>query len=336
VKIADGTIDDPTTLVVIFAADVDDDWQAEATWRKANPNLGVSKKLQTMRVDARRALLSPRLENHFKNYHLNIWTEQAVRWLPIDSVDDEGRRLGWNHCAGPYSWQELEERLAGKVCFGGLDLSATTDLSALAWWFPAQDDLVLPAVLMRFFKPADLVKMHSRRDRLPYDRWVVEGALYATPGNVIDYAFIREQIYRDAERFRIAHIENRARKPHEGGIAIDRWNATETAVRLEEEGLPVVKFGQGYASMSAPSKELERLVLCNGFHHGGHPVLKRHAQVVAVEQDPADNIKPAKNKSTERIDGIVATIMAIGIAIAGGDFIGRSIYEERGLLEVNA
>ena len=192
----------------------------------------------------------------------------------------------------------------------------------------------MPAVIARFFKPADLVKAHARRDRLPYDKWVAEDAIFATPGNVIDYAFIRAQIYRDAERFRIAHLENHMRQPHEGGIAIDRWNATETAVKLEQEGLPVVKFGQGYASMSAPAKELERLVLCNGFHHGGHPVLKRHAQVVAVEQDPADNLKPAKNKSTERIDGIVATVMAIGIAIAGGELVSRSVYEERGLLEL--
>jgi phage terminase large subunit-like protein len=150
VKIADGTIDEPTTLVVIYAADPEDDWQAEATWFKANPNLGVSKKLESMRIDARRAMLSPRLENHFKNYHLDIWTEQAVRWLPIDSVDDEGRRFGWNHCVGPVPWRELEELLAGKVCFGGLDLSSTTDLSALAWWFPIQDGLDIPHVLARF------------------------------------------------------------------------------------------------------------------------------------------------------------------------------------------
>jgi phage terminase large subunit-like protein len=317
VKIVEGTIDDPTTLVVIFAADSDDDWQDEKTWFKANPNLGVSKKLNKMRVNARRARLSPRLENHFKNYHLNLWTEQAVRWLPIDSVDDQGRSYGWNHCVGPVGWQDLEAKLRGKTCFGGVDLSATTDLSALCWWFPVQPGLEVAAVLARFFKPEDLIVAHGRRDKLPYDRWVVEKALIATPGNVIDYAFIREQIYRDAERFRIAYVGNKDRKPHEGGIAIDRWNATETAVKLEEEGLPVVKFGQGYASMTAPSKELERLVIGNGFHHGGHPVLKRHAEVVAVEEDPAGNIKPAKNKSTERIDGVVAAIMCLGLALAG-------------------
>ncbi len=326
-KILDGTIDDPETLVVIFAADPDDDWQDESTWGKANPNLNVSKKLDAMRANARRARQLPRLENHFKNYHLNLWTEQAVRWLPIDAIDDDGRRYGWDHCAGPIEYKKLEEHLLHKRCFGGLDLSSTTDLSALVWWFPVQDGLEVPAVLARFFKPEALIKVHSKRDKLPYDRWVSEGALMATPGNVIDYAFIQEQIYLDAERYRIAHVGDSIRSANIGGLAIDRWNATETAVKLQQEGLPVVLFGQGFASMSAPAKELERLVIDNGLHHGGHPILKRHVQVVAVETDPADNIKPAKNKSTERIDGVVSLTMAIGIAAKDEGEGERSFWE---------
>ncbi len=331
-KILDGTLEDPETLVVVYAAGAEDDWTSEDVWHKANPNLGVSKKLDTMRANARRARQLPRLENHFKNYHLNIWTEQAVRWLPIDAIDDEGNRFGWDHCIGDVKWQDLPERLRHKRCFGGLDLSSTTDLSALVWWFPIQDGLPVPAVVARFFKPAALIEQHSKRDKLPYDRWVREGAIKDTPGNVVDYAFIQQQIFEDAERFRIAHVGNTKLEAGEGGLAIDRWNATETAVKLQQEGLPVVLFGQGFASMSPPAKELERLVLCNGFHHGGNPVLRRHAQVVAVEQDPAENIKPAKNKSTERIDGVVGACMAIGIASkdTGGD--GPSVYSTRGAL----
>ena len=313
-KILDGTIDDPETMVVVYAASPDDDWLSEDTWFKANPNLGVSKKLDAMRANARRARQLPRLENHFKNYHLNLWTESAVRWLPIDAIGDDGKAFGWNHCVGPIDYKALEEKLAGMKCFGGLDLSSTTDLSALTWWFPAQDGLEVPAVLARFFKPAALIKAHGERDKLPYKKWVDQGAIIATPGNVVDYAFIQEQIYRDAERFRIAHAGKANCEAGEGGIAIDRWNATETAVKLGHEGLPVVFFGQGFASMSDPSKQLERQVMSNGFHHGGHPVLKRHAQVVAIETDPAGNIKPAKNKSTERIDGVVSLVMAMGIA----------------------
>ena len=330
-KIIEGTIKDPATLVVSYAAHPDDDWLSEEVWHKANPNLGVSKKLDFMRAEAMRARQLPRLENGFKNYQLNIWTEQAVRWLPIDAQDDEGNRYGWDHCIGPVGWQDLDELMVGKRCFGGLDLSSTTDLSALIWWFPKQEGLEIPVILSRFFKPELLIKSHGVRDKLPYEKWVKTGALTATPGNVIDYAFIQAQIYKDAERYDVAFAGNYNREVGEGGLAIDRWNATETAVKLEYEGIPVVLFGQGFASMSAPSKELERLALCNGFHNGGHPVLRRHAQVVAVSTDPANNIKPAKDKSTERIDGIAAMVMALGIAMKDkGDTL--SIYEERGVL----
>lgn len=315
-KIKDGTLDDPETLVVIYAADPEDDWTRPEVWAKANPNLGKTVPLDRVEYDCRRAKNLPRMENHFRQFRLNQWTEQAVRWLPIDAIDDEGRRFGWDHCIGPIAWNDAdyEKRLHGKRCFGGLDLSSTTDLSALVWWFPLQDGLSAPVVVCRFYKPADLIKAHAKRDKLPYDRWVKEGAITATPGNVVDYAFIQKQILRDAETFRIAYYGQHKREAHEGGLAIDRFNATETAVKLEQEGIPVVLFGQGFVSLSAPSKELERLVLCNGFHHGGHPVLRRHAQVVAVEQDAADNMKPAKNKSVERIDGIAALVNALGIA----------------------
>lgn len=318
-KILDGTTLDPETLVVIYAADEEDDWTDPKVWAKANPNLGVSKKLDVMKTECRRAQMSPRLENAFKCFQLNLWSDQAVRWLPINGVDDEGNRFGWDHCIGPVSWQALPQHLIGKRCFGGLDLSAIVDLSALVWWFPAQPGLPLPVALPRFFKPAALLREHGDRDKLPYHQWAnpKDGApaLLTTPGNVVDYEFIRRQILQDGEHFKIAHIGKIKREAHEVGLAIDRWNAVETAVKLEQEGLPVGLFGQGFASMSAPSKELERLVLCNGFHHGGHPILRRHAQVVPVERDAADNIKPAKNKATERIDGIVATVMALGIAL---------------------
>ncbi len=329
--ILEGDIEDPETLVVVYAADPDDDWTTPETWAKANPNLNVTVKLDQLKADCRRAQQLPRLENDFKRYRLNIWTDQAVTWLPMDAVDDEGRRFGWDHCAGPVAWRDLEQRLQHKVCYGGLDLSATTDLSALIWWFPVQDDLEVPAILTRFFKPRDLLKQHEKRDKLPYRRWHDEGALFATPGNVIDYAFIQHQIREDAERFRIAHVGDTDLEPGEGGLAIDRWNATQTAVELQSEGLPVVLFGQGFASMSAPSKELERLVLANGFHHGGHPVLRAHAKAAAVLSDPAGNIKPAKDRAATRIDGIVAGVMAIGIAARHRE-AEVSVYRERGLL----
>ncbi|WDI31602.1 terminase large subunit [Hyphococcus flavus] len=312
--IAKGEIEDPETLVVIYAAEPEDDWQAEETWRKANPNLGVSKKLEAMRANAKRAARLPRLENHFKNYHLNLWTDQAVLWLPIDSVDDAGNRYGWDHCKGPIDWRAIEAGLVGKTCYGGLDISSTADLSALIWWFPKQEMLETPVMIARFWKPELLVEEHTKRDRIDYAGHVENGALLTTPGNVIDYAFLRRQVIEDATKFKVAHTNNLNRKPHEGGLAIDRWNATETAVKLQQEGIPVAFYGQGYASMSAPAKELERLVMSNGFHHGGQPLLREHAKAVAIEQDAAENIKPSKDKSTKRIDGIAAACGAIGIS----------------------
>lgn len=314
-----GDIDDPETMVIIYAPNEDDDWTSEETWRKANPNFEKSVKLEPFLADFNRARQLPRLENDFKRYRLNIWTDQAVRWLPMDSVDDKGRRFGWDHCVGPIAWNDpnFEQRLLGKLCFGGLDLSSTQDLSALVWWFPIQKGLDVPVALCRAFKPADLVKEHGRRDRLPYERWVKEGALFTTPGNVVDYSFIERLVLSDATKFRLAFYGQQKRELYEGGLAIDRFNATGTAVRLEQEGIPVAMFGQGMVSLSAPSKELERLVISNGFHHGGHPLFRRHAQAVAVEVDAAENIKPTKAKSNGRIDLIAALVDALGIAAKG-------------------
>lgn len=328
-----GDIDDPETMVVIYAPGDDDDWTKEETWRKANPNFGKSVKVESFLADFKRARQLPRLENDFKRYRLNIWTDQAVRWLPMDSVDDEGRRFGWDHCVGPILWNDadFEQRLIGKRCFGGLDLSSTTDLSGLVWFFPIQEGIEIPVMIVRAWKPVDLVKEHAKRDRQPYERWIKEGALFATPGNVVDYGAIENRILEDATKFRIAYYGESKREKDEGGLAIDRFNATGTAVRLEEQGIPVVLFGQGFVSMSAPSKELERLVMANGFHHGGHPLFRRHAQAVAVVTDDQENIKPTKAKSNGRIDLVAAAVNAIGIAIAAPEEQ-KSVYETRGAL----
>ena len=309
-----GDVSDPATLVMVYAPGEDDDWQSPETWKKANPNWGLSVKVESFMEDFRRAQPLPREENDFKRYRLNMWTEQMVRWLPIDAVNDEGKRFGWDHCKGPRTWQELEHALDGLRCFGGLDLSGTQDLSSLVWWFPVQPGLDVPTVLARFWKPADVLKAHAKRDRVPYDRYERDGALFVTPGNVIDHEAIREQVKADASRFRLAFYGVTDRKADEGGIAVDRYDATETIVKLNGENLPVVPFGQGFVSMSGPSKALERLVLSNGFHHGNHPLLRQHARSVAISTDAAGNIKPDKEKATQRIDGIAALVMSLGIA----------------------
>lgn len=296
-KIRDGIIDDPETYVVIYAADPDDDWTSPETWAKANPNLGTTLKRAYLEDQCKQAQESPRLENDFRRYHLNLWVEQSVRWLPMDH---------WRQCADAPgdrdAWRRIERELEGRPCFGGLDLAQTRDVTALVWWFPPVDG-ERGRVLCRFFVPQMNVEQRVRRDRVPYDQWIRDGAMIATPGNVTDYDIVKEQIFADAARFQVQ------------GLAIDRWNATQLANQLQGEGLPVVLFGQGFASMGAPTKELERLVLGHGIDHSNHPVLMWMASNAAVAEDPAGNIKPAKDRAVEKIDGIVAMIMGIGLGM---------------------
>lgn len=294
-RIRDGLIEDSETLVVIYAASEDDDWTKEATWRKANPNLDVSLSLEYLRAECKKAMESPRVENDFKRYHLNLWTEQAVRWLPLRSWDAAGG-------ADRNRWREVAEQLQGRRCYGGLDLASTTDINALVWVFPDEDDAeAAPTLLARFWVPKETMELRQKRDRVPYDRWVRERAMFATPGNVADYRAIKKQIEADCEAFKVE------------GLAIDRWNATQLAVELGEEDVPVELFGQGFASMSAPSKRFEELVVGKRIDHGHHPVLRWMVGNAAVATDAADNIKPAKDKSTDRIDGVVAAVMGLGL-----------------------
>jgi len=316
-KVMSGEIDDPETLVVVYAADPEDDWTDPATWAKANPNFPTSPKREYLEAECRQAKELPRLENDFKRYHLNIWTEQAVRWLPIEAWDECGHPIaaemqppakGGSGRKGGQSkpvngrWLRLADKMAGRTAYGGIDLSSTTDLSCLVWVFPPEQEGGLWTVVPRFYVPKDRIPERARRDKVDYDQWEKASALVATPGNVVDYAFIREQVFADAERFKVEQI------------AIDRWNATQLTTELIAEGLDAVLFGQGFASMSAPSKELEKLVIGRKLDHGGHPVLRWCARNVAVETDAAENIKPSKVRSTERIDGVVALINALGVA----------------------
>ena len=286
-NVLQGVFEDETFFAYVAAADEEDDWQDPDTWRKANPNLGVSVKLEYLEELADRAARSPSFLNTFLRYHLNVWTQQLERWIPIEV---------WDRCGGPVD----EGALIGRRCFGGLDLASTTDITALALAFPAEDgsyDLV-----MRFWVPEDRLHERSERDRVPYDAWARDGWLQVTPGNVVDYAFIREEIHRLADMYEIVEL------------AYDPWNASKLAVELLGDGLPMVEFRQGYASMSPAAKEFERLVTAGLIRHAGHPVLRWMANNVTIRQDPAGNIKPDKERSREKIDGIVAAIMAIGRA----------------------
>lgn len=289
-----GNVIDPTMLPVIFAAEDGDDWKDEATWRKANPNYGISVKPEYMREEFAKACRSPRAENDFKRFHLNLWTEQVTRWLPMDD---------WKQCAGPIRWQDLPQHVQGRRCFGGIDLSLVNDTSSLCWTFPPpESDPDDPYIFIwRFWLPEDAVRDQPRERRARYESFVSAGALDLTPGRIVDNDFIRARVNEDAELF----------QPE--WIGIDPFSASDMARRLlNEDGLPIEYFRQGFLSMNAPTQGFERMVIGHGLQHGGHPVATWMARNAVVAKDAAGNLKPEKSKAADKIDGIVAAIMAYG------------------------
>jgi phage terminase large subunit-like protein len=289
-KVLDGIIPDDSYFAFIAALDAEDEWANRNVWIKANPNLGVSVKPESLEEQCLKAESLPAAQNAFRRLRLNQWTEQADRWIDIPA---------WDACALPVDATSLK----GRECFGGLDLSSTTDLSAFVLVFPPKADEERWQVLCRFWMPSDNVRRRVERDRVPYDQWIREGYIEATNGNVIDYEVLRKRISEDAQQYDI----------HE--IAFDRWNATQLCTQLQDDGLTMIPFGQGFASMSAPTKEMEKMIIGKQLAHGGHPVLRWMISNVSVKQDPAGNLKPDKAKSTERIDGVVSLIMGIGRAM---------------------
>ena len=229
-----------------------------------------------------------RYHTHITNGLITHNTQQVTRWIRIEN---------WEACKGTLP------DLAGRKCFPALDLSTTTDITALALLFPPLDDEPY-CVLPFFWCPEDTVMKASRRDRVPYDAWVRDGFMTATPGNVIDYAYVRRSVNELSKVYKF------------GPVAFDPWNATQLATQLgEEDGIEMVEFRQGMISMNEPAKEFERLVVAGKIMHPDNPVLNWMAANVAVKSDAAGNIKPDKDRSTGRIDGIVATIMGVGMTI---------------------
>lgn len=305
-KVLAGIIQDDSFFGIIFSLDEGDDWEDEAVWPKANPNLGTSKKLDDMRRLALQAKEIPSKLYAFLRLHLSIWTQSETKWVPWEH---------WTACGKAVDAQGLR----GRMCYGGLDLSSNTDISALVLVFPPEvpeDDY---QVLCRFWIPEDAMVERSRRDRVPYDAWVRQGHIVATTGHVIDYDFIMSQVDEYMQVYDLREI------------AFDRWGATKIASDLIELGGEefMVQFGQGFASMSPPAKELEKLILSHKLAHGNNPVLNWMADNLVVRQDPAGNIKPDKEKSIEKIDGMVALVMALDRALR--NLNSGSVYNERGI-----
>ncbi|MFZ4773945.1 MAG: terminase large subunit [Terrimicrobiaceae bacterium] len=304
-KILDNVLQDDSFFGIVYTLDEGDDWEDERTWIKANPNLGVSKKIADMREKATKAKAMPAALNAFLRLELNVWTQSETKWVSIEH---------WNACSKAVDATGLR----GRTCYGGLDLSSNIDVTAFVLVFPPQakdDDY---QVLCRFFIPEESMTERSKRDRVPYDAWVRQGYITATPGNVIDYGFVMDQIDQDAQAYDLDEV------------AFDRWGATKIVQEIEAKGLTCVQFGQGFASMSAPMNELERLILGHKLAHSNNPVLTWMANNLVTDEDAAGNIKPSKEHSIERIDGMVALVMALDRATRNEGDKG-SVYETRGL-----
>lgn len=305
--IIEGRKIDPTFYPVIYGAAESDDWTDPEVWKKANPSLGITVGIDKVQAACNSAKQNPGEENAFRQLRLNQWVKQAVRWMPMDK---------WDACAFPVDPDDLE----GRVCYGGLDLSSTTDITAFVLVFPPRDETDKYIVLPYFWIPEDNVDLRVRRDHVPYDLWEKQGYLETTEGNVIHYGFIEKFIENLGERFNIREI------------AFDRWGAVQMVQNLEGMGFTVVPFGQGFKDMSPPTKELMKLVLEKRIAHGGHPVLRWMMDNIYIRRDPAGNIKADKEKSTEKIDGAIATIMALDRSIRMGNDNTVSVYDSRGIL----
>jgi phage terminase large subunit-like protein len=284
--VAAGAVRDGTFLPAIYAAPQDSDWKDERTWAKANPNLGISVRLDFLRSECARAVEMPAYENTFRQLYLNQWTEQDTRWLRMDH---------WAQGNKP-----CPVSLEGRDCWAGLDLATTFDTTAFVLLFPLEDGTYW--VEPHFWIPEENAHQRERRDKVPYLTWHRQGHINMTQGNVTDFDQVRADINALAKKYRIR------------GVGLDPWNSAQLGQQLQGDGLPMQQFRQGYGSLSSPSRQLENWVVSGRLLHGGHPTLTWQAGNVAIQTDSAaGNIKPSKARSTERIDGIVSLVMAIGL-----------------------
>jgi phage terminase large subunit-like protein len=316
-KIAEGVLEDYEFYPIIYSAGKDEDWKSPEVWRKANPNLGVSIKEDYLRELCQRAQNEPAFENTFRRNHLNQWTSQRSRWIPMDQ---------WRKLVGAVD----REQLAGSECFGGLDLASKIDIAALVLAFPytrevqVRDELrdVTGFKLLPFFWiPEDNLQERMKEHGVRYDLWIARGLVRTTPGNVIDYAFIQRDIEELAKVFRIRDI------------GFDPYGAVHIASNLQAEGIEMVEVRQGPLTMSPANKEFMRLILSGLLEHGGNEVLSWMADNVVAVEDAKANILLDKSKKTKKIDGIVAAVMATDRARRNGAG-GASVYEERGFTNI--
>ena len=300
-----GRKNDPSFYPVVYGLSDDEDWNDEANWYKANPSLGHTIQIDRVREAYREALENPAEENVFRQLRLNQWVGSTVAWIP-EHIYDKGNV--------PID----QDSLRGRDCYAGLDLSSTSDITAFVMVFPPATRGGNYIVVPHFWLPRETLALRVRRDHVPYDIWERQGLFHVTEGNVVDYNFVRNTINELGKQYHICEI------------GADRWNATQLITDLEGDGFTMVPIGMGFKDMSPGMKELYKLFLEGKIVHGGNPVLRWMAGNVVAEIDAAENIKPSKKKSTEKIDGIVSLIMALDRCVRHEQQ--GSVYDERGLL----
>lgn len=294
-----GEIDDQSTLVVHFAIGDEDDWTDERVWRRANPSLGLTPTLDYLRGEFKAAKGRPVQEALFQCYHLNRWVDQVGGWLP---------KSIWAACAPDKdAWKSAYQAMRGRKGYGACDVSAARDLTALVWLFPPDEAHPRWVVLPMFWVPEETLAERAAEDRrVDWKKWVDAGALRTTPGNSVDQDFVAEAIKAGIADFEIE------------GLGFDPWNARKLMTDLEKDGVPIelmVEMRQGTATLGEPTKLFERLVFAASLDHGGHPVLAWMAGHCRVRFDENLNYVPAKKASLDKIDGIVATVMCLALAV---------------------
>ena len=309
IDILEGRRVDPTFYPVVYGLKDDEDWEDEANWYKVNPSLGYTVDIERLRDAYREAKQNPADEITFRWLRMNQWVSSTTAWIP-DQIYQRGN-------------EEIDlKSLEGRECYGGLDLSSTGDITAFVLMFPPRNEEEKYILLPFFWVPEETIPQRVKANSVPYDVWERQGYLMSTEGNVIHYDFIEKFIEELGEKYHILEI------------AFDRWGATQMVQDLEGMGFTVVPFGQGYSSMSAPTKEFYKILMEGNMVHGGHPVLRWMAGNVVIDTDPAGNIKVTKARSKEKIDGIVAAIMALDRCIRNQVQKQGSVYDERGILFV--
>ena len=258
--------------------------------------------MEYMERESKRAIELPSYQNTFKRLMLNIWTESQTQWIGHDE---------WMECHQEFDYSTLD----GMECWGGLDLASTRDISAFVLLFNVDGKFI---VQPHIFIPKENAKKRSDRDGVNYMEWLRDGHINGTDGDVQDYNFIRAKINELSKKYRIQ------------AIAYDRWNASQIVIDLQNDGATLDPFGQGFVSMSMPTKDLEVQIIAKNIIHDNNPAMNWMLSNVALQEDPAGNIKVAKNKSKEKVDGIIALIMALGEYYSADE--GASVYEDRGLL----